>query len=69
MPSLAPMARPPIVMPSKTRSANSREDHAVLERARLALVGVADDVLLVALLGARRSSTSCRSGSRRRRVP
>ncbi len=45
------------------------EDDAVLERARLTLVGVADDVLPVALLRSRRSSTSCRWGSRRRRGP
>ena len=45
------MARPPMVMPSNTRSAKSREDDPVLEGAGLALVGVADDVLLVGLLG------------------
>ena len=43
------------------------EHRAVHERARVALVGVADQVLLLARRPAARTSTSCPSGSRRRR--
>ena len=39
----------------------------ILERARLALVGVAGDVLAASATSCRRTATSCRSGSRRRR--
>ena len=44
MPCRAPVAIAATVMPSNTRSAPAREQHAVLEGAGLALVGVADHV-------------------------
>ena len=46
-PRVAPMARPASFMPSMQQERVALHDQAVGERARVALVGVGDDVLLV----------------------
>ena len=45
-PCVAPIAKPATAMPSNTRPAWELQQHAVLEGAGLALVGVADDIVL-----------------------
>ena len=54
-------------MPSSSAVRIALDHGAVHERAGVAFVGVADQVLLVARPASARTSTSCRSGSRRRR--
>ena len=66
-PGAAPMARAAIDHPLDHRVRVALEHRAVHERARIALVGVADRRTSASPRLPRRTSTSARSGSRRRR--